>query len=162
MGPDAMILVFWMLSFKPLFSLSSFIFIKRLFKFPRLAIAKFWISTRFGKQEWSNSCSSLAVLLKIAMLLLLLSHFSRVWLCATLWTATHQAPLSTGFSRQGWWSGLPFPSPWYSELEGDNCYENGAGQVEWEGAERLQTSILLFNQDNVFKMADLWTSTERE
>ena len=31
MGPDVMILVFWMLSFKPIFSLSSFIFIKRLF-----------------------------------------------------------------------------------------------------------------------------------
>ena len=31
MGPDAMILVFWMLSFKPTFSFSSFIFIKRLF-----------------------------------------------------------------------------------------------------------------------------------
>ena len=32
MGPDAMILVFWMLSFKPTFPLSSFSFIKRLFK----------------------------------------------------------------------------------------------------------------------------------
>ena len=32
MGPDATILVFWMLSFKPTFSLSSFTFIKRLFK----------------------------------------------------------------------------------------------------------------------------------
>ena len=31
MGPDAMILVFWMLSFKPAFSLSSFTFIKRFF-----------------------------------------------------------------------------------------------------------------------------------
>ena len=31
MGPDTMILVFWMLSFKPIFSLSSFTFIKRLF-----------------------------------------------------------------------------------------------------------------------------------
>ena len=31
MGPDSMILVFWMLSFKPTFSLSSFTFIKRLF-----------------------------------------------------------------------------------------------------------------------------------
>ena len=29
-----------------------------------------------------------------------LSHFSSVQLCATLWTAAHQAPLSTGFSRQ--------------------------------------------------------------
>ena len=33
MGPDVMILVFWMLSFKPTFSLSTFTFIKRIFKF---------------------------------------------------------------------------------------------------------------------------------
>ena len=39
------------------------------------------------------------------------SCFSRVWLCTTLWTAVHQAPPSTGFSRQEYWSGLPFPSP---------------------------------------------------
>ena len=39
------------------------------------------------------------------------SHFSRVRLCATLWTAAFQAPLSTGVSRQEYWSGLPFPSP---------------------------------------------------
>ena len=43
--------------------------------------------------------------------LLLLSHFSHVQLCATLWTAAHQAPLSKGFSRQEYWSGLPFPFP---------------------------------------------------
>ena len=30
---------------------------------------------------------------------------------ATPWTVTHQAPLSMGFSRQEYWSGLPFPSP---------------------------------------------------
>ena len=29
---------------------------------------------------------------------------------ATPWTASHQAPLSKRFSRQGYWSGLPFPS----------------------------------------------------
>ena len=34
-----------------------------------------------------------------------------VWLCVTLWTLAHQAPLSVGFSRQEYWSGLPFPSP---------------------------------------------------
>ena len=45
------------------------------------------------------------------LLLLLLSRFSRVWLCATPWTAAHQAPPSLGFSRQEHWSGLPFPSP---------------------------------------------------
>ena len=43
--------------------------------------------------------------------LLLLSRFSRVRLCATPWTAAHQAPPSLGFSRQDHWSGLPFPSP---------------------------------------------------
>ena len=45
------------------------------------------------------------------LLQLLLSRFSRVQLCATPWTAPHQAPLSLGFSRQEHWSGLPFPSP---------------------------------------------------
>jgi len=43
--------------------------------------------------------------------LLLLSRFSRVQLCATPETAAHQAPPSLGFSRQEHWSGLPFPSP---------------------------------------------------
>ena len=41
----------------------------------------------------------------------MLRCFSCVQLCATLWTAGHQPPLSTGFSRQENWSGLPFPSP---------------------------------------------------
>ena len=36
---------------------------------------------------------------------------SRVLLFATPWTVTYQAPLSMGFSRQEYWSGLPFPSP---------------------------------------------------
>ena len=74
----------------------------------------------------------------------MLSHFSHIWLCLTLWTVAHQTPLSmgilqartlevkslshirlfatpwtvayqaslsVGFSRQGYWNGLPFPSP---------------------------------------------------
>ena len=41
----------------------------------------------------------------------MLSRFSSVQLCETLWTAAHQAPLSPGFSRQESWSGLLFPSP---------------------------------------------------
>ena len=40
-----------------------------------------------------------------------LSHFSCVWLFATLWTVAHQASLSMGFSRQEYWNGFPFPSP---------------------------------------------------
>ena len=45
------------------------------------------------------------------LLLLLLSHFSRVRLCVTPEMAAHQAPRSLGFSRQEHWSGLPFLSP---------------------------------------------------
>ena len=41
----------------------------------------------------------------------MLSLFSRVRLFAIPWTVAHQAPLSMGFSRQEYWSGLPFPSP---------------------------------------------------
>ena len=63
MGPDVIIFVFWMLSFKPTFSLSSFTFIKRLFS--------------------SSSLSSIRVVSSAYLLLLLLSRFSRVWLCAT-------------------------------------------------------------------------------
>ena len=40
-----------------------------------------------------------------------MKSLSRVQLFATLWTVAHQAPLSMGFSRQEYWSGLPFPSP---------------------------------------------------
>ena len=45
------------------------------------------------------------------LLLLLLSQFSHVQLCATPQMAAHQAPPSLGFSRQEHWSGLPFASP---------------------------------------------------
>ena len=44
----------------------------------------------------------------------MLSHFSHVRLCETPQTAAHQAPLSLGFSRQEYWSGLPVPSPMHA------------------------------------------------
>ena len=40
-----------------------------------------------------------------------MKSLSRVRLFATLWTAAYQAPPSMEFSRQEYWSGLPFPSP---------------------------------------------------
>ena len=39
------------------------------------------------------------------------SNFSHSQLFATLWTVAHQSPLSVGFSRQEYWSGLPCPPP---------------------------------------------------
>ena len=40
-----------------------------------------------------------------------MKSLSRVRLFATSWTVAYQAPPSIGFSRQEYWSGLPFPSP---------------------------------------------------
>ena len=40
-----------------------------------------------------------------------LGRVSHVQLFATLWTVARQAPQSMGFSRQEYWSGLPFPTP---------------------------------------------------
>ena len=40
-----------------------------------------------------------------------MNSLNRVRLFATPWTVAHQAPPSMGFSRQEYWSGLPFPSP---------------------------------------------------
>ena len=55
-----------------------------------------WVAISFSNAwKWKNKVKSL----------------SRVWLLATPWTAASQAPLSMGFSRKEYWSGLPFPSP---------------------------------------------------
>ena len=43
-------------------------------------------------------------------MLCVLSHFSPVVLFVTLWTVACQAPLSVGFSRQEYWSRVPFPT----------------------------------------------------
>ena len=41
----------------------------------------------------------------------MLSCFTHIRLFVNQWTVAHQAPLSMGLSRQGYWCGLPFPSP---------------------------------------------------
>ena len=63
-----------------------------------------------GRKE-SDTTEQLCLLTYLYLMLLLLSRFSRVRLCATPETTAHQAPLSLGFSGQEHWSGLPFPSP---------------------------------------------------
>ena len=47
----------------------------------------------------------------VCYFLYLLKSVSRVRLFVTPWTVAYQAPPSMGFSRQEYWSGLPFPSP---------------------------------------------------
>ena len=71
-----------------------------------------WAIQSIGSQRIRHDWATFTFTLYISMLLLLLlSRFSRVRLCATPETAAHQAPQSLGFSRQEHWSGLPFPSP---------------------------------------------------
>ena len=49
-----------------------------------------------------------------SLIFVVLSRFSHVQLCVMLWIVARQAPLSMGFSRQEYWSGLPFPSPMHA------------------------------------------------
>ena len=67
------------------------------------------------------------------MLLLLLSRFSRVRLCATPKKAAHQAPLPLGFSRQVHWSGLLFPSPMHeSEKLSHSVVSDSVQPQRWQ------------------------------
>ena len=82
------------------------------------------LTASVGEQHWRK---------RRLLLPLLLSHVSRVRLCATPQTAAHQAPLSLGFSRQEHWSGLPFPSPmqesekwkWSCSVVSDSSWPRG-------------------------------------
>ena len=70
---------------------------------------------------------------------------SRVWLFVTPWTAAHQVLLSTGFSRQEYWSGLPFPSA--GDLLGPRIkLGSPALQAVWAAREActcVRTSVLI-------------------
>ena len=80
-------------------------------------------------------------------MLLLLSHFSRVRLCATPWTVAHQAPLSMKFSRQEYWGGQPFfppgdlPAPGIeprsSTLQADSLLSEPSGKPKTTGVSSL-------------------------
>ena len=70
-----------------------------------------WMKRREREELDCNISKEKYNTLLLKLLLLLLSHFNHVWLCATPETAAHEAPPSLGFSRQEHWSGLPFPSP---------------------------------------------------
>ena len=48
---------------------------------------------------------------RMTMEIVKVKALSRARFCAAPWTAAHQVPPSMGFSRQEYWSGVPFPSP---------------------------------------------------
>ena len=61
--------------------------------------------------ELSIFLSYFGLELKTSLLLLLLSHFSHVWLFVKLWNVDCQSSLTMGFSRQEYWNGLSRPPP---------------------------------------------------
>ena len=87
---------------------------------------------------------------------------NRVWIFATPWTVAHQAPLSMGFSRQEYGSGLPCPSPgelpnpkielkppalanrFFTTACAHIYYQNGKAEQSWETDLALQDHLLWF------------------
>ena len=65
----------------------------------------FYSGGNFTELDVATSWGQLFSLLKFYVCVCML------WLFETTWTVVYQAPLSMGFSRQEYWSGLPFPSP---------------------------------------------------
>ena len=68
-----------------------------------------WVDVVSSHQACDNLCYSSNR--KLTQRERKVKSLSRVWLFVTPQTAAYQAPLSMGFSRQEYWSGLPFPSP---------------------------------------------------
>ena len=65
-------------------------------------------------QAWSASYEIVCVCVCVCVCVRVCAHMhvpSCVWLFVTPWTVTCQAPLSMEFSKQKYWSGLPFPTP---------------------------------------------------
>ena len=62
------------------------------------------------RERW-HACKGVFWKMCVCVCLCVFRCFSHVWLFETPRTVAHQAPMSMGFSRQEYWSGLPFPSP---------------------------------------------------
>ena len=88
------------------------------------------------------------------------SHFSRVQLCvysglvtqlcpalATAWTVAHQAPLSMGFSRQEYWSGLPFPPS--GDLPNTGIKPTSLSHLHWQ-VDFLPLCHLIINVSSIY------------
>ena len=65
---------------------------------------------RDQNNEWSSVNNNVSELAH-GVCVCVLTHFTCVRLFMTPWTAVLQAPLSTGFSREEYWSGMPCPPP---------------------------------------------------
>ena len=76
--------------------------------------------------------------------------------CLTLWpwqTIVHQAPLSVGFPRQEYWSGLPFPSPGYLSEPG---IKPGCPALQADSLPELQGKIFSLLFEKLFIRYHIW------
>ena len=97
--------------------------------------------------------TALCVRIFRSILLVLLSCFNCVRLCATPEMAAHQAPPSLGFSRQEHWSGLPFPSPthesekwkWSRSVMSDSERPHGLQPTRLFQARVLEWGVIAFS-----------------
>ena len=92
----------------------------------------------------------------LLLLLLQLSRFSRVRLFVTLWTVALKAPLSMGFSRQDYWSGLPRP---LSEDLPDPGIEPSSLMSPALGGGFFTTSAMTVILDNALSFLPPWLSS---
>ena len=123
MGPDARILIFWMLSFKPTFLLSSFTFIKRLFS--------------------SSSLSAIMVVSSLYLRLLTFLPAILIPACTSSSLAFHMMYSAYKLNKQGdniqpWWYSFPNLEPVCCSMSSsNNCFltcmqvSQEAGQVAW-------------------------------
>ena len=100
-----------------------------------------------------------------------IKSLSHLWFFVTPCTIAYQAPLSTGFSRQEYWSGLPFPS---SEDLPDPGIEPGSpvgrhltvwatGEVNYKKVTHINKWIMKFAECNlsVYKLTVSYTSDKK-
>ena len=71
------------------------------------------LKNHLGSSNPTACCDCVLIFDSSCAVLCCAQSLGRVWLFATPWTVTGQAPLSMAFPRQEYWSGLPFPPPGY-------------------------------------------------
>ena len=87
----------------------------------------------------------------------MLHHFSCVILFAARWTVACQAPLSMGFSRQEYWSGLPCTSPGHSCVEDSTFYKELPHVLAPGGKDSCSTNPCALRDLNEFITKVLWS-----
>ena len=110
-----------------------------------LSICDFIYLISLVEKHWLKLICFITIWFSLLLLLLLLSLFSHVQLCATPWTAAYQAFLSMGFSRQEHWSGLPFPSP---------MHESG----KWKGSRSVVSDSVQSHRRKPTRLSHPWDS----